>query len=136
MPTLRGEQVLRLDLLMILPERETLRLGERFLQLGRELVVAHCADPGRFIPSADGGVRPRFKRRRAAEVDACSAHDHHRMPRVLHHLLGDRTEQEARELRAPAVSDDDQVHRMPVGVVDDLLGRMSHGHLEMRLDAR
>src|SRR5204863_5254165 len=37
----RSEQVLRLDLLVVLPERKALRLGERFLQLGGEFVVSH-----------------------------------------------------------------------------------------------
>ncbi len=41
----RGEKVLGLDVLMVVAERGALRLGEGFLQLGRELFEPHRADP-------------------------------------------------------------------------------------------
>src|SRR6266568_1672238 len=65
-----------------------------------------------------------------------SAHYHHRPASVLYNILGHRAEQEARKLRAAAVAHDDQVHAVPVGIVDDLLRRVPHHHIEAAIDAR
>ena len=41
----RGKQVLRLDEPVVVAEREALRVGQRLLELGRQLVEAHVVFP-------------------------------------------------------------------------------------------
>jgi hypothetical protein len=55
------EQVLRLDLLVVLPDREALRLGERLLQLRGEFFVPHPVDPERLVQSRMGADPGLFK---------------------------------------------------------------------------
>ena len=58
-----GEQMLRLDEAVVVGERLALRLGERLLEFGGQLVETHRESPGNACV-ADGVLAGRFKRRR------------------------------------------------------------------------
>ena len=53
---------------------------------------------------------------------------------MLGHLFGHRTEEQSREFRVPSIPDDNEVHSMLVGMVDNLLSGVPHRYLEVRLD--